>query len=200
MAWAPDYITAADVRDYLRVTDSVDDVQFARWATAASRAIDRRCNRQFGQTATAVARTYRRPVAYDASSGLWLLEVDDIYDVTGLLIDGVALASTSAVLLPDNAVLDGRPYERIGLTTWPLTAYPGISITHTITAKFGWSAVPAQVTSAALLQCARWNFRRDAPAGVAGSPDQGSQIRLLAKLDPDVSTSLAGLGRRWSVA
>jgi hypothetical protein len=51
------------------------------------------------------------------------------------------------------------------------------------------------VLAAAKLQCARWNFRRDAPAGVAGSPDQGSEIRLLSRLDPDVAVSLAGLSR-----
>ena len=200
MTWAPDYITTQDVKDYLRVSDTVDDAQFARWATTASRAVDRACNRHFGQVATAVARTYRRPVAYDPSAGLWLLEVDDIYDATGLLIDGVAFASSGAVLLPDNAAADGVPWERIGLTTWPITPYPGISITHTITAKFGWATVPAQVQAAALLQCARWNFRRDAPAGVAGAPEVGSQIRMLAKLDPDVSTTLSGLFRRRTIA
>lgn len=200
MTWAPDYITAADVRAYLRVTDTTDDVQFARWATAASRAIDTACNRQFGQVAAPVARTYRRPPAYNPDIGMWVISIDDVQDTAGLLVDGVALASSGAYLLPDNAAADGQPYEQIGLTTWPLASYAGSPISHVITARWGWSAVPAQVTAAALLQCARWNFRRDAPAGVAGSPDQGSEVRLLAKLDPDVATTLSGLVRRRMVA
>lgn len=201
MTWKPDYIAAADLRDYLRVTDTVDDVVLASWATTSSRAVDRATNRQFGQLAAPAARVYRRAPVYDPTTGLFVLEIDDLMDATGLTINGTAYASyAGAVLLPDNAPADGLPWTRLGLTAWPTLSTPGAPILNTLVARWGWSAVPAQVPIACKLQGARWNFRRDAPAGVAGSPDQGSEIRLLAKLDPDVATTLAGLVRRRRVA
>jgi hypothetical protein len=196
VAWKPDYVSATDVAAYLRVDDAIDNTQFGIWATAASRAIDKRCNRQFGQEAAPVARTYRRTPAYDPATGLWLLEIDDVQTATGLLVNGVAYASSGAVLLPDNAPADGVPWQRIGMVAWPVPSYPGMPQSNVITGRWGWTAIPSQVLAAAYLQCARWNARRDSPYGIAGSPDQGSEMRLLAKLDPDVATTLAGLSRR----
>jgi hypothetical protein len=200
VAWKPDYVTAQNVADYLRVDDTVDNTQFATWATASSRAVDAATNRQFGQLAAPAARVYRRPPSYDPTTGLWLLEIDDVQDATGLLVNGVAYASSGALLLPDNAPGDGLPWERIGLSATPTMPGPGAPQLYTITAKFGWTAVPTQVPEACKLQCARWNARRDSPFGVAGSPEDGSQIRLLARLDPDVVKMLAGLSRRRKVA
>lgn len=199
MAWKPDYATLAQIKAYLRVGDTVDDTEIQGWITAASRAIDDRCNRQFGQLTGTAARLYRRVPAYDPTTGLWLLPIDDLMVSAGLLVNGTAYASSGATLLPDNAPADGLPWTMLGMVAWPILQAPGSPQVYTITAQWGWSAVPAQVVAACKLQCARWNFRRDAPAGLAGSPDQGSEVRLLAKLDPDVSTSLAGLARRRKV-
>jgi hypothetical protein len=199
MTWKPDYVTAVQVADFLRISDTVDNTQFGMWATAASRAVDDKTNRQFGQLAAPAARTYRRPAVYNPASGLWELEIDDVQDVTGMLVAGVAYASAGAVLLPDNAPADGKPWERLGFTMQPLLPTAGAPMTTVITARWGWTTVPAQVTGACYLQSARWAARRDAPFGIAGSPDQGSEIRLLAKLDPDVATTLAGLSRRRRV-
>jgi hypothetical protein len=199
VAWKPDYVTAADVAAYLRVDDTVDNTEYAIWATASSRAVDAKCNRQFGQLAAPAARVYRRAPVYDSATGMWLLEIDDLQDATGLLVNGVAYASSGAVLLPDNAPADGVPWERIGLAAAPVLPTPGVAVTYTMTARWGWTAVPSQVIGACKLQCARWNARRDSPFGIAGSPENGSEMRLLAKLDPDVATTLVGLSRRRRV-
>lgn len=189
MVWRPDYLTLAEAKAFLRVTDTVDDVEIAGWVTAASRAIDARCNRQFGKLAAAAVRTYREPASYDPRSGLWLVEIDDVQDATGMTVGGVTYATSGAVLLPDNAPADGLPWTRLGFTTCP-------TMPLAVLAVWGWTGVPAQVPAATKLQCSRWNKRRDSPYGIAGSPDQGSEMRLLAKLDPDVATTLAGLSRR----
>jgi len=200
MAWKPDYITAADVKAYLRVTDAVDDAEFGIWATASSRAVDKKTNRQFGAVTGAVVRTYRRTPFYDPTSGLWLLEIDDLQDATGLLVNGTAYASSGTTLFPENAAADGKPYERLAFISPPVLPTPGVSVPYAITsARWGWAAVPSQVIGACKLQCSRWNARRDSPFGVAGSPDSGGELRLLARLDPDVATTLAGLSRRRSV-
>lgn len=199
MTWKPDYITVAEATAYLRLSDTIDNVEVGIWVTAASRAIDKRCNRQFGLLAAPAARTYRRTPAYDPTTGLWLLEVDDVQSTTGMTVNGVAFASSGAVMLPDNAPADGVPWQRIGMSVWPTCPTPGVPSTNVIVAPWGWTSVPTQVPAAARLQVARWNARRDSPYGIAGSPDAGSEVRLLAKLDPDVSTSLAGLSRRRKV-
>lgn len=191
MPWAPDYLTAEQAADFVRAP-GVDVDELGTWCTAASRAIDKRCNRQFGQVAAPVARTYRRPAAWSSVLGLYLVEVDDVQDVTGLTVGGVAYAESGVTLLPDNAAADGRPYERLGFVDCPTGPV-------VVSARWGWSAVPAQVVGACKLQVSRWAARRDSPYGIAGSPSDGSEMRLLARLDPDVSTTLAGLSRRRRV-
>ena len=52
---------------------------------------------------------------------------------------------------------------------------------------------------ATLLQASRLAARRDSPFGVAGSPDAGSEMRLLARVDPDVAVALEPYRRRiWT--
>jgi hypothetical protein len=199
VAWQPDYTTLARAKDFVRVADTVDDIELAAWITAASRAVDDKTNRQFGQAVGVAARTYRRAPYYDRSTGFWVLEIDDVQVTTGLLVNGVAYASSGCTLLPDTAALDGRPYTQLGFTFQPYESAPGVPQSNVITAQFGWTAVPVQVEAAVWLQLNRWNARRDSPYGIAGSPDTGSEMRLLAKLDPDVATTLAGLTRRRRV-
>ena len=55
-----------------------------------------------------------------------------------------------------------------------------------VTATFGWAAVPATIHNACLLQASRFFADRNMPHGIAGSPDLGNELRLLAKVHPDV--------------
>ncbi|MDQ1700688.1 MAG: hypothetical protein QOG34_2551 [Frankiaceae bacterium] len=189
MTWAPDYVVAADVATYLRIDDSLDNAELASWATAASRMVDDRCNRQFGST-TLAARTYRRPPAYDPVSGLWLLEIDDVQSTTGLLVSGVAYATSGAVLLPDNAAVEGRPWERLGFAVAPIMSAPGVPSTIVVTAAWGWTAVPVPVIQACKLQCKFWSDQRDKGADVQPG---------MTRLEKGIAASLAGLHRRRRV-
>lgn len=56
--------------------------------------------------------------------------------------------------------------------------------------------VPDSIKLACLLQASRFFIRREAPFGIAGSPEAGSELRLLAKVDPDVEVIL-GPYRSW---
>ena len=186
MAWAPDYVSAADLRAALRIDEAGDDDMLGLDVTAASRAVDKACRRQFGQVASAEARTYE--VECDRSRGRWFAVVDDVQDLTGLevLLDDVDVTADVS-WLPLNAAQLGRPYTRIVL--------PSSGTTLEITALWGWTAVPDEVRKATLLQASRFSARRDTPFGVAGSPDMGSQVRLLDRVDPDVAVVIAGLMR-----
>lgn len=215
MTWEPDYCTVSDVKGYLRITDTVDDVLLALWVTAASRAVDNNAGRQFGQVASAEDRFY--PGMWDRHEQAMFLEIDDVQDVTGLTVTdpaGNLVDSVTYQLLPRSAPMKGRPYERIRIrpaspwgTTFPwwgfgypygpLLGVPGTSHDFTVHALYGWTSVPAAVKAATMLQAARLAARRDSPYGVAGSPADGSEVRLFATLDPDLVTSLQAFKRVW---
>lgn len=194
MAWAPDYVDVIDLRDYLRIVDSDDDVELAFAISAAARAVDHDTGRQFGKVDVAEVRTYyARP---DYCRGWWVLDVDDYQTAAGLVVTVVgAGAVTTFTKEPVNAAAKGRPWTRIVFTAdsqfQPDTHPHEVSVT----AVWGWTAIPATVKQATLLQAARFYTRRQAPFGVAGSPDQGSELRLLAKVDPDVAVTLRNYRR-----
>lgn len=190
MSWAPDYVTAAELKSYIGISDNADDAFVALWITTVSRNVDDFCGRQFGQT-VAESRTYT-PV-WDRHLGAWVTEVDDLQDVTGLaIVDENGTAVTDYDLEPVNAAKKGRPYERI-LTT----ASTG---KLTPTGLWGWSAVPSAVKTGVFLQGARLNKRRSSPFGISGSPQEQGEIRLLAQLDVDFRTSLKPYIRKWWAA
>ena len=192
MAWAPDYTDLATLKSYLRISDTVDDVELALYITAASRSIDVSTNRQFGVVASAEARKYVS--VYDRHRSLYVINIDDLMTTTGLVVDneaGTTLASSDYTLEPLNAAQESKPWTQI--TT---SDSEGI---FDITGLWGWAAVPDTVEAATLLQAARFFQRRNAPFGVAGSPETGSEVRLLDKLDPDVKVMI-NTYKRWWVA
>jgi hypothetical protein len=199
MTWAPDYLDLDAAKVWLQIDHDADDVEIQSWITAASRAVDDRCSgdrpRQFGQLDAPAAFTYDDTAVYDPRSRKWLLEIDDVTNVTGLLVDGVAYASQAAVLWPRDAVAKGKAYTALA---WPET--PSLPLTETVvTAQFGWSVIPEPVIGAVKMQLNRWLTRRGAPFGVAGSPSEGSEVRLSARLDVDVAVLLRGWGRGKAV-
>lgn len=192
MTWAPDYVTTALLKSYLDIeqSDTTDDDFIALWITTASRNVDDFCGRQFGSVA-AETRTYRTG-AYDAVERAWELTIDDVFDVADLVVERGGSAVTSYEVWPLNAAQKGRPYERL------LVSACG---RYDVTAPWGWPAVPAAVKEGMLLQAARLEARRGSPFGIAGSPSEGTDQRLLtAVLDPDFRTSLRPLRRRWWAA
>lgn len=192
MTWEPDYVTTTQAKAELRIPDDADDAQIARKITSASRAIDRFAKRQFGQLAAIEVRYYTP--WYDEELRRWVVEIDDVQDLTGIIVavdtsdDDIydeVIANGDYIMRPRNNASKLRPYTQVAIRNSAST--PMIrSDSVAVTAKWGWTAVPTTIEEACLLQVNRLLWRRDAPAGVAGSPSSGSEIRLLAKLDPDV--------------
>ena len=123
---------------------------------------------------------------------------------TGLLVaadldDTQTYASsiTGYRLGPVNAAAESRPWTELVVASTS-TVQPGsCEAAVRVTARYGWAEVPTAITEACLLQAARLVMRRDSPFGVAGSPDAGSELRLLAKVDPDVAVMLTPFRRYW---
>jgi uncharacterized phiE125 gp8 family phage protein len=198
MAWQPDYVTATELKAYLRISDAVDDAEVGFAVTAASRAVDRHTNRQFGLVAAPEARKYT--ARWDRDRCRFVVDIDDLMTVTGLTVTGEAGAIDVFAKQPGNADLEARPWTRLVVdptsTTLPTLKEDAV----TVTARYGWTTVPVAVKQAALLQASRFFTRRNAPFGVAGSPELGSELRLLAKVDPDVAVVLGPYQRWWAAA
>ena len=189
MAWEPDYITTAELKAFVRVDDAVDDTELAGFVTTASRMVDNTCNRQFGKVDAPQSRRYT--ARYRCDRGRWQVDVDDLMSTTGVTVavpDGTIEAYD---LEPFNAAALMRPWTRL-LVDPDAAAYlpTGEYGEVTMVAPWGWTAVPTAVKTATKLQASRLASRRDSPYGIAGSPEQGGELRLLAKVDPDVAVSL----------
>lgn len=190
MAWAPDYILLAEVRDYVRVDDSVDDAKLSMAIPAASRSIDRGTGRQFGKVDAPEERTFER-VRYNSRTCRWHAQVDDFYTLAGLVMP--TAVGTDYKFSPRNALLKGFVYTEVSFGTDPRNDDGEL----VMTAAWGWPSVPLSIKHAAALQTSRFAARWDSPYGIAGSPDQGSELRLLAKVDPDVFVSIRHYRRDW---
>lgn len=204
MAWAPDYCTAAQLKSWLRIGDTADDTLLAVAITAASRDVDQYCGRQFGALSTAEARYYTW--SGDLIDGRAALAVDDLQSVTDLevqLLDTTGAAAGSPLvsgtdfdLWPYNAAAKGRPWTH--LVARPNgTAWTELARSVVIEARWGWTAVPSSVLQATLLTAAETFARRNAPFGIAGSPEMGSELRLLSRIDPDAARLLNPFKRHW---
>lgn len=201
MTWAPDYCTAAQYKAYARIGDTVDDTEIATSITASSRAIDRACARQFGKVAAPEARSYVARFDRHRPRPAWCVDIDDIATTTGLVVTIGGVAVTDYSLEPLNAVAKGKVWTL--LVFGPnAEAVPDASqgLKVDATGSWGWSSTPTTVIAATKLQTARFMARRDSPYGVAGSPADGSELRLLAAIDPDVRVMLSEYVRRWAAA
>lgn len=198
MAWKPTYATLAELKHALSpgIADTVDDAELTRALGAASRAIDHHCGRQFGLEDEVSVRYYT-----PTSHGRAAVVIDDLMVTDDLVVkvgapgtyDTTLELDVDFALFPWNAEVDGRPWTMlVGMNG---AALPCRDRSVQVSATFGWSAVPTEVVQACLLQASRIFKRKDSPFGVAGSPEMGSEVRLLSKVDPDVAVLLSGVRR-----
>lgn len=195
MAWAPDYVTTQQLASYLRIGDSADNVELALAVSGASRDVDKMCNRQFGASASTEERTFEthwlgRLAQYEA-------RIDDVMTDVGLVVTVSGATTTSFSLRPVNAANYSRPWERIRTTSATPPATGSGPYTILVEATWGWTAVPDAIQKATLLQAARLYRRKSAVFGVAGSPEFGSELRLLDKIDPDAAMICREYRRDW---
>jgi hypothetical protein len=220
-----DLVTLAQLKSYLKITDSSDDTELALAITSATTAIQRATNRLFApQDLSATTRSFTA----SAPSGLqpflmpstmfnyWfpfqngfifpdgVVPVDDLF-MTNQTIANVTVVDhlTGASLAIDRGWPFNNPAK--GLPFTALYFGPSVSLPRgdggvDVTAKFEWPAVPSTIQTACMLQATRYFKRAAAPFGIAGDIAQGSGMRLFSQLDPDVSMMVADFRRPWAVA
>jgi hypothetical protein len=193
MALGDPYVTAAKLADYLKVTVADQETQLAAAAIAASRWLEGYCGRQFNLDASATPRVF------DVGQVTGLVLTDDIGDETITVVTDSALDGTFATTwvggdfqaMPQGAIAQGRPVTFLaacGDLRFPWSDRRAGLVK--VTAKWGWPAVPEDVTVAALIQASRLYKRRDSAEGVLGFGDFGP-VRVGARVDPDVEMLLA---------
>lgn len=185
------YASVDDVRE--QMSDGGDKLSVSlleRAVSSASRAVDKHCGRRFWQDAIASVRMY--------SAGCWdSLYVMDISTQAGLVVEvdyagnGVwsTLDSSSYHLEPLNADSDFSAYA-----WWEIVIDTGRGFTVSrrplvrVTAQWGWSEIPDEVTEATILKAVSLFKRKDAPFGIAGFGEFGP-VRI-TRNDPDVADLL----------
>jgi len=190
MPWAPDYVPVEGeegLAAFVRAPET--DPFLPAYGTAAARAVDDYCGRQFGQLAVPGTFTYEGRHAVQLDDGTWVLPVDDVQDITAAVVtvDGTVVAAgvDGYRWWERDAVVKGYPYTALRFADRPCGDVE-------LLARFGWVAFPAAVVGAVRFQVNRWHIRRESPYGIAGSPSSGSEMRLGAQLDPDTKKILAG--------
>ena len=183
------YATLAELQ--ARVTDrDAAQTELYRTLAAASQAVEEHCHRVFTLASSTSARVYR-------PESSCLVPVDDIADVTGLVVevgtDGTFPDDVTADVWtsPPNAIAKGSPVTAVE----SLGAFPrGYGRpTVQVTALWGWPAVPADVTEAVLILGSRLWMRRQSPTGITGAGEFG--VVRVSRQDPDVVTLLANYVR-----
>ena len=202
------YATLPELRDWVGITvvgDTADDAKLTLALDVATALIDNYTDRYFDEDGSVVAREYVAgddqvldvPTGISTAVGL-VVSTDDNDDGTF----ETTWAASDYRLEPINAADDGTPWTRlvaVGSRRFPTATsrkYPGVRIT----AKGGWSAVPAPVKQACLIQAAFIWGRKDARFGVAGSPELGNEMRVETALDRTAQVLLDPYRRRWWVA
>lgn len=189
------YCTLDAFKEQMRITinDSVDDARMELSIAAASRQIDAHTGRRFWQDGSVVDRQF-----YADNSRICL--VDDISTTTGLIVkvddddDGTfettLTVTTNYILRPVNAadMVPVWPFCELvlvdsnGAVSFPVhgSGRPGVQVT----AKFGWPAVPDDVTKACLVQAGLLFKADDASLGAIQFADAGVALRMQNRLHP----------------
>lgn len=196
-------VTKTQLKSILGIptADTTDDARLETACDAATQQVQAECGRQFVQDTTATARVFV------ASSALFV-EVDDFMTTSGLIVKTdddnngtfeTTWTSSDYQLEPLNGRFEGQawPYTQlraIDARYWP--RWRGQALVQ-VTARWGWSTIPAPVKQAAEIQALSIFKSSDAPLGVAGFGDIGV-VRLRQAMHP-VAMSLLSNYRRESV-
>lgn len=171
--------TLEQAKSALNINDAADNVLIELAVGAASRSIEHYLGAHFFVDTTATVREFV------ANDHLTVTITEGISTTSGLTVktdsagDGTfettLVLNTDFVVRPTNAAVwyPKRPYTQIvrltGSFPFPSNGEPGVEVT----AKFGWPAIPDDVTLACILLAKDLVKAKDAPFGVAGSNDFG---------------------------
>lgn len=157
--------------------------------SAAARSIEDITGRAFDLATSASPRQFRvfGNTAVDVDGEVLL--VDDIGDLTDLIVeigdgtDWTVVTEFSAE--PLNALVKQRPVTKLRRDRAHWSGNPQVRVT----ARWGWPDIPETIRDANRILAERLYVRKDAPFGlITGSHD--GEVTRLARTDPDVASML----------
>ena len=178
--------TLDDVKDFVRTTlTGVEDDIITNSLSAAIGLINETTQRDWSVATTATARVY----APDFGSAV--LRIHDCTSVTSVVENGATLtAGTSYQLEP----LNGRswsgqavPYTQIRKLTGSWYVYGG-QATVTVTATWGWAAIPAQIVEAVKILTKDIIDHRDIRFGTQVTDMGASRVRQASLISDLIAT------------
>lgn len=181
------YATEIELAGYVRNERGAVDASFrTSILDAASSAIDGHCGRTFVVAGDASARTF-------VPSGMSALYIDDATAVSSVSVDGVALASTDWQAEPLGGRVNGstEPYYRLVRLGGAWTESTYRKATVSVTATWGWAAVPPRVKQACLIVAKQIAEERDARSGLVDFGEFAARVTS----SPTVSFLLQRLRR-----
>jgi len=172
------YVSDQELTDYLRSTIVADEVDIAAAKLAAESTINDYCGRIFTVPTTATTRTF---VVDDP----YVVIVPDIANVTSLVIvdNGTTLSAADYQMeIASGKVgpisVSGRtwPYTQIRRMsgTWYCDTYGNDALS--ITARWGWAAIPPEVSLATKLLARDYLMARDTAFGIVQVGDFSRRI------------------------
>ena len=189
----PTYASLAELKNYLGITDNSRNSMLLDSLATASRKIDKQCGRRFYADSTATARSYQ-PRSTE------IVITDDFQSTTGLIVkvdsgdDGTfatTLDASTYEVEPFNGIVDGEsgwPYYQIRSLNCAFLTWNRRRGSVQVTAKWGWTSVPAPVKQACIYLAEETFAMKGSPFGVANS-DQFGPIRM--RDNPKVMAMLA---------
>ena len=187
------YATADDLAAFLRINDDTEHPYLEGLLSSATEAVTAFCGQPFTAAAsTATARTFEAKYC-DVLPVYPISSTTDLVVKTDTSENGTfetTWASTDYQLEPLNQIsgsITDHPYTRIraiGGYVFPVSKRALVEVT----ARWGWTTVPASVRDATLMHAARLHERRNAPAGIVAG--DGFIGRTALGLDPDVKMLL----------
>ena len=176
------YATVDQLRERMRIPDTVDDGRLSTLLDTAAGMIDTDTGRTFGQvTAT---KTF-------APCSPWALDVPPLISITTLKTDDDESGTYETTWSASDYELDGwtdsgTPYEivrAVGSKVFPLPSTTGRRRLVQIAGSWGYSATPDAIVEATMLLASRLWHRAGAPLGVQSFGDIG--ITYVRNSDPD---------------
>ena len=169
------YITATDLKNYMKINGNSDDTQLALFADRAQHVVDSYTHRVFEWAGAGTVKKFT-PTSYLDGGDLYdmytlSLGLNEFYELTSITNgNGVAISTSDVVLLPQN--ITPKYAVRIKSSAnvnWTYTTTIEESVS--ITAKWAYSAsAPADIVQAALRIGAYLYRQRD------GTPDSDRPI------------------------
>jgi hypothetical protein len=173
MPLGADLITPAELKNYMGLTPDTFDQHLEDVVGSITGDIIRWCHRDFNDAGTVSTRVYEPLLHPDYGP---MVITDDFSTTVGLVVEsaGTTLDISKLTLKPLNGVVQG-------MTGWPFWQIIGglsTSAHVSVTAQWGWSAIPKPVRQAAFILGSDTFQLKDQRLGIAGSDQFGSIVTV----------------------